>query len=178
MNTFVLHTDPAIAAKYHVDKHVVKMPTETAQILCTSLYTQFHIKTPYKPVYIYHPCTRWAGQSFYNWDWLWRYGLELCYEYEYRYTREHAAKQVLFWLSGAVKPLSLNWPGDPTEHPKCVTEPYKRYDTVTAYRLYYLYTKNRLHAWKNRPVPPWISDTSWTNNLDMKWVVGIMNDLR
>ena len=31
MNIFVLDTDPVQAAQYLVDKHVVKMPLETAQ---------------------------------------------------------------------------------------------------------------------------------------------------
>lgn len=37
MNIFVLDPNPRIAAKYHCDKHVVKMILETAQMLCTSL---------------------------------------------------------------------------------------------------------------------------------------------
>lgn len=35
MNIFVLDTDPEIAAILHCDKHIVKMPLETAQMLCT-----------------------------------------------------------------------------------------------------------------------------------------------
>jgi hypothetical protein len=34
MNRFVLDTDPAVAAVYHCDKHVVKMILEEAQMLC------------------------------------------------------------------------------------------------------------------------------------------------
>ena len=36
MNIFELHTDPVTCAKMHVDKHVVKMPTEYAQMLSTA----------------------------------------------------------------------------------------------------------------------------------------------
>jgi hypothetical protein len=35
MNIFALNEDPIISAKQHFDKHVVKMPTELAQMLCT-----------------------------------------------------------------------------------------------------------------------------------------------
>lgn len=166
MNTFVLHTDTIASVQSHVDKHVVKMPIETAQLCCTALYLRFRIETPYKPVYQFHPCTKWAETSFWNWSWLWEYGILLCDEYSYRYGRVHATREVFSWLRGAVKPLIGSFTGDQTEHPKCVTEPYKRYDTVTAYRLYYLHTKNRLHAWKNRPVPSWIEDATWAQQLD------------
>ena len=35
MNIFALNSDPILAAQNHVDRHVVKMPLETSQILCT-----------------------------------------------------------------------------------------------------------------------------------------------
>lgn len=36
MNIFYLHPDPSICAKYHVDKHCVKMIVEYAQLLSTA----------------------------------------------------------------------------------------------------------------------------------------------
>lgn len=36
MNIFYLDKDPRIAASYHCDKHVVKMVSETAQLLSTT----------------------------------------------------------------------------------------------------------------------------------------------
>ena len=36
MNIFYLHEDPIQNAKWHVDKHVVKMVTEYAQLLSTA----------------------------------------------------------------------------------------------------------------------------------------------
>ena len=36
MNIFFLDPDPATAASYHNDKHVVKMVLETAQMLSTA----------------------------------------------------------------------------------------------------------------------------------------------
>ena len=36
MNIFVLDTDIDKCAEYHVDKHIVKMPLEAAQMLCTN----------------------------------------------------------------------------------------------------------------------------------------------
>ena len=36
MNIFVLDRDLVKSAQAHVDKHIVKMPLETAQLLCTA----------------------------------------------------------------------------------------------------------------------------------------------
>ena len=36
MNIFYLDSDPRIAAKYHCDKHVVKMILESGQMLSTA----------------------------------------------------------------------------------------------------------------------------------------------
>ena len=38
MNLFYLDKDLDKAAQFHVDKHIVKMPLEAAQILCTTIY--------------------------------------------------------------------------------------------------------------------------------------------
>ena len=38
MNLFYLDEDLDKAAQYHVDKHIVKMPLEAAQILCTTIW--------------------------------------------------------------------------------------------------------------------------------------------
>jgi hypothetical protein len=36
MNIFYLHTDPKVCAEYHLDKHVVKMIVEYAQLMSTA----------------------------------------------------------------------------------------------------------------------------------------------
>ena len=36
MNIFYLHPDPVKASTYHYNRHVVKMPLEAAQMLCTA----------------------------------------------------------------------------------------------------------------------------------------------
>ena len=38
MNLFYLDEDLDKCAEYHVDKHIVKMPLEAAQILCTTIW--------------------------------------------------------------------------------------------------------------------------------------------
>ena len=43
MNLFVLDTNLDKCAEYHVDKHIVKMPLEVAQILCTCIWVDVHL---------------------------------------------------------------------------------------------------------------------------------------
>ena len=38
MNLFYLDEDFDKCAEYHVDKHIVKMPLEAAQLLCTAIW--------------------------------------------------------------------------------------------------------------------------------------------
>ena len=38
MNLFYLDQDLDKCAEYHVDKHIVKMPLEAAQLLCTAIW--------------------------------------------------------------------------------------------------------------------------------------------
>ena len=43
MNLFYLDEDLDRCAEYHVDKHIVKMPLEAAQILSTALWVDQHL---------------------------------------------------------------------------------------------------------------------------------------
>ena len=57
MNIFYLDKDPQQAAKYHCDKHVVKMILESAQMLCTVVNEISGGQvTPYKSTHKNHPC--------------------------------------------------------------------------------------------------------------------------
>ena len=43
MNLFYLDENLDLCAEYHVDKHIVKMPLEVAQILCTAVWVDVHL---------------------------------------------------------------------------------------------------------------------------------------
>ena len=43
MNLFYLDENLDKCAEYHVDKHIVKMPLEVAQILCTAVWVDVHL---------------------------------------------------------------------------------------------------------------------------------------
>ncbi len=111
MNIFALSTNPAEAARQMVDKHVVKMSTESCQMLHTN-FLYFHYKSIYgvepsladlkkfhahlnsklmKPAMLNHPSTIWARQSPHNTDWLMRHALALCEEYTHRYGKTHGS---------------------------------------------------------------------------------------
>ena len=58
MNIFILDESPIISAQMQCDKHIVKMPLETAQMLCSVFHRhgQGHL-VPYKEAHKNHPCT-------------------------------------------------------------------------------------------------------------------------
>ena len=97
MNIFVLDEDPWTAAISVCDRHSVKMPLETAQLLCTSLATHGVLDTPYKPTHKNHPCTQWASLNRSNFDWLVAHGYALCRTYELRYGKKHNCLEVIVW---------------------------------------------------------------------------------
>ena len=112
MNIFALSADPVESAKQLLDKHIVKMPTETCQMLHTNIiYMQFvksRGKEPQlkdlkafhkttgselmKPAMLNHPSTIWARQSIANFHWLYQHGIALCEEYTYRYNKVHGSQ--------------------------------------------------------------------------------------
>ena len=154
MNIFVLHTNPAIASVLHVDKHVVKMPLETAQMLCTAIW-QKGGEAPYKPTHRNHPCNIWLMQSIENYNWLTELGLELCKEYTFRYGKTHKCEAIINWCIENKPSL----PSVPMTAPalampeECKVEG----DPVLSYRNYYIKDKTHLHSWKSRNVPEWIN---------------------
>lgn len=111
MNIFALDADPVKAAHQMIDKHIIKMPTETCQMLHTNIlylkYVQAYGKEPtlaelkafhqelgselMKPAMLNHPSTIWARQSYANFDWLYQHGIALCDEYSYRYNKRHGS---------------------------------------------------------------------------------------
>ena len=155
MNIFVLDNHPKRAAKFHVDKHVVKMPLETAQMLCSAHHMSgTNSLIPYKLAYRNHPCTKWVRESYKNYLWLCYLGIEICYEYTYRYNKIHKSQIVIEWCIN-------NTPNIPkkniTKFAQAMPNKYKCEDPVKAYRSYYIGEKSHLFSWKHRGVPLWIN---------------------
>ena len=98
MNIFVTDPCPIQSARNLPDKHIVKMPLETCQMLAI-IYSDWYYGvgklykkdgTPYRTshgAFRNHPCTQWAAATPYNLAWLIRHGLALCDEYTYAMAR-------------------------------------------------------------------------------------------
>lgn len=139
-------------AKYHNDKHVVKMIVETAQLLCTSHWVT-NGKAPYKPCHINHPCSKWVREDLYNYEWLTSLGMNLCWEYQKRYGKTHKSYEIIWWCY-------KNPPNIPrrffTQPPQAMPSQYKVVgDSVSAYRKYYIGEKISFSTWKNNETPDW-----------------------
>ena len=106
MNIFVTDPDPIQSALNLPDKHIVKMPLETCQMLAI-IYSDWYYGvgklykqdgTPYRTAhgaFRKHPCTMWAAATPYNLAWLIRHGYALCHEYNLRYGKVHTCLDVI-----------------------------------------------------------------------------------
>ncbi len=168
MNIFVLDENPVIAAQMLCDKHIVKMPLETAQLLSNVFSialkapnpfvstTDQNIAVPYKLTHSNHPCSLWARQSKGNFCWLIEYGKELCKEYTWRYKRKHKSEEVIDWCDSN-KDLLIFRSTDMQAFIQALPDRYKCTNPVKAYREYYLQEKLRFAKWENgREAPGWI----------------------
>lgn len=155
MNIFYLDHDIEKCARYHTDKHVVKMIVESTQILCTAyFFTGESNLSPYKLTHKNHPCCIWARTSLSNWLWLKDLALALCAEYTYRYGRIHKCEAVL----RSLRAPALHDYGF-TDVPCCMEEQYIiSKDAILNYRNYYKFGKRHLWSWKRRNQPKWLSD--------------------
>lgn len=177
MNIFFTDTNPDLAAQSLVDKHVVKMILESAQLLSTAHRVldgeQFIGKTKtnrnvqrwilrderenvlYAATHVNHPSAVWCRESIGNYNWLVEHFFALCMEYNVRYNKTHKCYDMGFLLQSP--PLNLkNW--DMTPIPSCMDAQYIiSDDPVINYRNYYKVGKASLHSWKNRQPPTWIT---------------------
>jgi len=176
VNIFYLHEDPRQCAEWMVDKHVVKMILETAQLLSTAhrlldgtesidtssgrkkrVYTLPDERDAvlYSATHANHPSAVWARQSVENYNWLVDHLFALSDEYTYRYGKTHLTITKL-GVPIASPPLNLKeW--DMTPMPSCMDEQYKiGEDPIANYRNYYKYGKASMHSWKKRSAPEWI----------------------
>ena len=161
MNIFFLDEDPTLSAQYHVDKHVVKMILETAQLLCGVHHVTAHdtahdtAHVPYKLSHKNHPCSIWSRESLTNYLYLCELGLELCYEYTYRYGKRHKSQDVIEWC--LVNRPNIKDVGF-TEPAKAMPDEYKVKSVVESYRNYYMGAKSGFAVWKNREKPFWFQE--------------------
>ena len=153
MNIFVTCTDPMFAARVLPDKHVVKMPLESCQML-SIVYSKWYYDwgtlpkqdgsaySTEKGAFRNHPCTQWAAKTIYNTAWLITHGLALSDEYTHRYDKIHAcnkslveAKKIFHEKTG--KPITYHCLAD--NFVRAMPDEYKldtSIDTTDAYKMY------------------------------------------
>ena len=152
MNIFVLDYDITEAAKAHNDRHIVKMPTEAVQLLCSA-----HDNPPMKKSHINHPCAKWARESMENYLWLLDFTQALFDEYTRRYKRIHGSMKYLEWCRA-------NMPNIPskglTPFAQAMPVECKNADAVAAYRRYYIDYKwdEKLFKWSHSDMPSWFEE--------------------
>ena len=152
MNIFHLNKDPEICAKYHCDKHVVKMILETAQMLSTAYQRHFGINDSlYKVAYPKHPMTLWVGDSVENF--LWSMDLMKCLlsQYTLRYKKEHASTRIYKVLDNLdlIDFPSIGF----TNPPLCMPDEYKTDDYIQSYKNYYINAKKSFARYTNVDIP-------------------------
>ena len=158
MNIFYFNEDPVIAAKSQPDKMLVKMPLETAQMLCTAhrlLDGDEYADSVglYKKAYMNHPCTIWARKCSGNYYWLYKHFIALGNEYTYRYKRNHASVEK---LSDALYVMPKNITRAlMTDVAQCMPDEYKNEDPTLAYRAYCINEKHYAKWEKGRNKPSW-----------------------
>jgi len=159
MNIFYFYDCPEKSAQAQPDKMLVKMPLETAQMLCTAhrvLDGDVYADTVglYKTAYKNHPCTIWARESSINYMWLYKHFLALGKEYTYRYGKKHATLDRLKYLTNRPKNITIN--NSMTEMPQCMPDYCKvQNNPIQAYKSYYINEKKRFATWKKRQIPNW-----------------------
>ena len=179
MNIFYIDKDPAQAAQWMVDKHVVKMILESAQLLSTAhrlldgrevegksktgrkarrwVLDDARENVLYAATHINHPSAVWCRASVENYNWLVDHMFALMQEYTYRYGKEHKCYGELSYMLQSPPKNLKEW--EWTEPPSAMAEEYIiSEDSLTNYRQYYKIGKAGMHNWKNRQPPEWIFD--------------------
>ena len=176
MNIFFLDENPIKSARYHCDKHVVKMPLEYCQMLCDAhrildgiqhkvkatkrqkivyiLQDEMKEKLFYKPFMPFHKCSKWIRDSIDHYGWVYETTRYLLEELQIRYGTIHKIEK-----SGLLKelknpPKNLFWAGWLSNPPQAMPEDCYSDSTVTAYRNYYKKYKSHFATWKSQQ-PEW-----------------------
>jgi len=172
MNRFLIEDDVDSIAESLCDQHIVKMPLEEAQMLCTSVWHHApeyaeHYEL-YKPVHQKHPCTLWAMENRANFTYAFNLYISMLCEYHHRYGKWHGAGNPSTTNSFA-RPhhiLAARYfipDGELTAHPQCFSghDDCKTDEDwpIVAYRAFYKVDKMRFARYnKGREMPDWMKE--------------------
>lgn len=156
MNLFATDLDPITAAYDLCNKHIIKMPSETATMLGTA-FSQFNAKGK-QVAYYNHPSSIWVRESLKNFEWTLLHGLAQCEEYTRRYKRQHASQKFIDWAANNISALSFN-STEITPFARCFSEFKQELDqtepnTIKAYKKFYWLDKQEFATWPDKKLIP------------------------
>ena len=163
MNRFIIEFNVEDIAKSLCDQHIVKMPLEEAQMLCTALWHHApeYAKEQdlYKPVHQKHPCTLWAMQTRANYIFAYKLYYAMLLEYQERYDKWHGAGKHIIAIKEGAKYIPE---GRQTPHPQCFSGlDHLKTDEqfpIKAYREFYKADKLKFARYtKGRSMPEWMA---------------------
>ena len=181
MNIFYLHENPIQNAKWHIDKHIVKMPIEYAQLMSTAhrildgdMYwdrtaNNRRIKRwrlndarediLYKASHINHPSAVWVRENRLHYQWLYRLFKKLGHEYTHRYGKVHSTNlllnQLLEEAPNNIPVIDWKDPQPAMKHyPDCIVPG----DSLQSYKNYYIVAKAYFAKWSKRDTPQWFTE--------------------
>lgn len=184
MNIFYVETDPYKAAQSMVDKHVVKMILESAQLLSTahrlldgeqyieekyvlgSLPARYRKvkkwrlpdstldKVLYQATHINHPSAVWCRETNNNYNWLYCHFVGLLEEYSHRYQKIHKCAEMARHLISPPKNIKTGYLTPVT--PAMAKEYIISDNSLENYRNYYKTGKTHLHKYTKRQPPDWL----------------------
>lgn len=154
MNIFALDKDPYVAARYHNDKHCVKMILEDAQMLSTALHESGVGDVPYRPTHKNHPSAKWVRETRSNYKWAIKLLDGLLQQYSERYNKVHACQRYFNFFAMHANSIP---DGPLTPIPQCMPDQYRLPEDqfVQAYRNYYHGEKAYFSKWRTGNVPEW-----------------------
>ena len=148
MNIFVTNPSAVKSAQVLPDKHIVKMPLETCQMLSIVASDKWGHGfgslpkldgTAYKTdkgAFRNHPCTIWAQD---NWTWLIVHGLALCFEYTLRYGKIHSCQSTIEHAVKIFPPQDT----DPTHFVFAGPDQWKHDKSITIFDAYKQYIASK-----------------------------------
>lgn len=181
MNIFYLSHKPSRCARWHCDKHVVKMILETTQLLYTAHWVLAALNQVAPPDFqtaptmvsdpshhgyrsIHnpkHPSAIWVRESLEHYRWLCELGMALCEEFQHRFGKHkaHSCEEHIYWLY-AHPPPSLS-PRGWSQPPQAMPIEYRcSGNSIAAYRAYYTLNKGVVRdilTYSKRHRPHWLS---------------------
>jgi|TARA_R100000479_G_C6370150_1_gene196665 hypothetical protein len=188
VNIFALSKDPIESAKQMLDKHIVKMPTESCQMLHTNAlfmeYTEQYGQEPslrqlkeyhklidsnlMKPAMLNHPSTIWARETEDNTKWLYEHAIALCGEYTDRYDKQHGTYERILQT-----PIEFDADSSLATPPLIamadeyrIENPYDNHCweyVIDSYRHYYLEGKWKFAEWRQNRMPEWWPKNHYVN---------------